>query len=48
MFGDLTEYTLSNGSLPFSVAVGDFNNDRKLDFSVANYGTDNLQIMLQT
>jgi hypothetical protein len=48
IFGNFTEYTLSNGSLPFSVAVGDFNNDRKLDFSVANYGTDNLQIMLQT
>jgi hypothetical protein len=33
---------------PFSVVVGDFNNDRKLDFAVANNGTDSLIILLQT
>jgi hypothetical protein len=33
---------------PFSVVIGDFNNDRKLDFAVANNGTDNLNIFLQT
>jgi predicted nucleotidyltransferase len=35
-------------SYPFLVVVGDFNNDRKLDFAVANNGTDSLNILLQT
>jgi hypothetical protein len=39
-----TEY----GSHPFAVVVGDFNNDKKLDFAVANNGTDSLNILLQT
>ena len=30
------------------MAVGDFNNDRKLDIAVANNGTDSLNILLQT
>jgi hypothetical protein len=46
-FEDLINYPIGNGSLPFSVSVGDFNNDRKLDFAVANNGTDNLEIFLQ-
>ncbi|CAF3510858.1 unnamed protein product [Rotaria socialis] len=33
---------------PFSVLVGDYNNDRKLDLAVANGGTDSLSILLQT
>jgi hypothetical protein len=36
------------GSHPFSVVIGDFNNDRKVDFAVANDGFDNLNILLQT
>jgi hypothetical protein len=36
------------GSLPLSVAVGDFDNDRKLGFAVVNEGTDSLKILLQT
>ena len=36
------------GSHPFSVVVGDFNGDRKMDFAVANNGTDSLSILLQT
>jgi hypothetical protein len=39
--------SMSYGSRPFSVVVGDFNNDRKLDFAVANNGTDSLNIFLQ-
>ena len=29
-------------SLPYSIAVGDFDNDSRLDLAVANYGTDNI------
>lgn len=47
-FQVLKEFSIGYRTLPFSVVVGDFNNDTKLDFAVANYGTDNLQIFLQT
>jgi hypothetical protein len=47
-FGNMVSIQLKYGSYPFSVLVGDFNNDRKLDFAVANNGTDSLQIFLQT
>jgi hypothetical protein len=47
-FAERTPVPLDYGSRPFMVLVGDFNNDRKLDFAVANYGTDSLQILLQT
>ena len=33
---------------PFSVIAGDYNNDKKLDFAVANHGRDDLEIYLQT
>jgi hypothetical protein len=42
------QMTYSTGSYSISVAVGDFNNDRKLDFAVINNGTDSLKILLQT
>ncbi len=47
-FANMVLIQLEYGSHPFSVLVGDFNNDRKLDFTVANDGTDSLQIFLQT
>ena len=47
LFGNMVFIQLEFGSHPFSVLVGDFNNDRKLDFTVANNGTDSLQIYLQ-
>ena len=47
-FVNMVFVQLKYGSHPFSVLVGDFNNDRKLDFAVANNGTDSLQIFLQT
>jgi hypothetical protein len=34
------------GSQPHSVAIGDFNNDGRSDVVVANYGTDNVGILL--
>jgi hypothetical protein len=40
-------FSMNYGSGPFSVVIGDFNNDRKLDFAVANDGTDSLTILLQ-
>jgi len=44
---DLVKFSMGYGSLPSSVVVGDFNNDRKLDFAVVNEGTDSLKILLQ-
>lgn len=39
-FANMVIIQLEYGSRPFSVLVSDFNNDRKLDFAVANNGTD--------
>ena len=39
---------LGYNSHPFLVLIADFNDDRKLDFAVANNGSDSLQIFLQT
>jgi hypothetical protein len=47
-FAEMTLISLEYGSHPFSVLVGDFNNDRKLDFAVANNDIDSLHILLQT
>jgi FG-GAP-like repeat len=47
-FADPTFFQLKYGSFPFFVVVADFNNDKKVDFAVANSGTDNLYILLQT
>ena len=47
-FSKVTLQPLGYGARPFSVLIGDFNNDRKLDFAVANGGTDSLSILLQT
>ncbi|CAF2588678.1 unnamed protein product [Rotaria sp. Silwood2] len=40
------EYSTGSGSQPYSVTVGDFNNDARLDIVVANYGTNNVGIFL--
>jgi hypothetical protein len=47
-FAEMTPVSLEYGSRPFMILVGDFNDDRKLDFAVANDGTDSLQILLQS
>ncbi|CAF4301274.1 unnamed protein product, partial [Rotaria sordida] len=44
-FSDPKFFSVGYGRLPFSVVVGDFNNDRKLDLVIANEGTDNLMML---
>ena len=39
-----TDYTV--GSLPYSVAVGDFNGDGKLDLATANQNSDTVSVLL--
>ena len=48
IFSEVILIQLEYGSGPFSVVMADYNNDRKLDFVVANNGADNLQVFLQT
>ncbi len=48
IFADLIKFSLDYGSSPFSVVVGDFNSDTKLDFAVLNEDSDSLEILLQT
>lgn len=48
MFEKITVYPLGYGSHLFFTIVGDFDNDRKLDFAAANNGTDSLNAFLQT
>jgi hypothetical protein len=45
-FAGVTTYSTGTSSKPHSVAIADFNNDNRLDIAVANYGTDNIGILL--
>ncbi|CAF4505415.1 unnamed protein product, partial [Rotaria sp. Silwood2] len=45
-FGSQKTLPSYKGSKPSSIAVGDFNNDKWLDIAVANYGTDNIGILI--
>jgi hypothetical protein len=45
-FADQTTFSTGTGSVPYSVALGDFNNDNRMDIAVANYGTGNVGIFL--
>jgi hypothetical protein len=45
-FSSVITYSTGNGSLPYSVAIGDFNNDNRLDIVVSNTGTVNLGIFI--
>jgi hypothetical protein len=47
-FASMRSFAVGYGSHPFMVVVGDFNKDAKLDFVVANNGTDSLDIFLQS
>jgi hypothetical protein len=41
-------YSVGYDARPQSIAIGDLNNDDMLDIVVANYGTDYVEILLQT
>jgi hypothetical protein len=45
-FSSQTTYNTGAGSAPSSIAVGDFNNDSRLDIVVANSGTNNIGVCL--
>ncbi|CAF4868753.1 unnamed protein product, partial [Rotaria sp. Silwood2] len=45
-FGNQTIFFTGSNSHPTSVAVGDFNNDSQLDIVVANFGANNVGILL--
>ncbi|CAF1202596.1 unnamed protein product [Adineta steineri] len=47
-FANQIIYAMEYGSEPFSIIIDDFNGDKKLDCAIANNGTDNLNIFLQT
>jgi hypothetical protein len=44
-FENETSYTTGSGSHPYSVSVGDLDNDGQLDVVVANSGNDNIELM---
>ncbi|CAF4525430.1 unnamed protein product [Rotaria socialis] len=46
-FENAKSYLLEYESRPYSVAVGDFNRDNWIDIAIANYGTDNVNIIVQ-
>jgi hypothetical protein len=43
-FSSVSNYSTGSDSYPMSVAVGDFNNDNRLDIVVVNAGTKNLYV----
>ena len=45
-FGKQTTYSTGNFSYPWSVALGDFNNDLRLDIAVINAGISNIEILI--
>ena len=45
-FENQITYSTGYDSIPYSLAVGDFNHDNNLDIAVANYGTNNIGIFL--
>ena len=47
-FVEEKRYSVGYNARPQSVSVGDINNDQMLDIAVANYGTGNVEIFLQT
>ncbi|CAF1210047.1 unnamed protein product [Adineta ricciae] len=46
-FGDEVSYPLGYESAPYSVALTDLNQDRKIDMVVACYGTDNINALVK-
>jgi hypothetical protein len=46
IFSIPTLYSTGNGSEPFRLATGDFNNDNQLDIAIANYGSNSFSVLL--
>ena len=46
IFADQTMYSTGDNSHPYAVAISDFNNDQRVDFVIANEGTDSIGILL--
>ena len=44
-FADVTSYSTGDGSTPYQIGIGDFNNDNISDIAVANYGTSNMVVL---
>ena len=44
-FADVMLFSTGQFSNPYSVAVGDFNNDKRMDIVVANRNTDNVSVI---
>jgi hypothetical protein len=47
-FFELKSYSLGYNARPQFIAIGDINNDNALDIAVANFGSDYVEILLQT
>ncbi|CAF4831166.1 unnamed protein product [Rotaria sp. Silwood1] len=47
-FSNPSTYSTGYDSFPLAVVSGDFNNDKQMDLAIANYGTNNVGIMLGT
>ena len=47
-FDNMIPYSMPYGSQPFAVVTSDFSQNGKVDFAVANRGTDSLSIYIQT
>jgi hypothetical protein len=45
-FATIMTFSTGDGSFPLGIAVGDFNNDHRLDIVVANFGTNTVGILL--
>jgi hypothetical protein len=45
-FSNQTTYPTGSGSRPYSIAIGDFNNDNQLDIAIANQGSNGFGVFL--
>lgn len=48
IFWNLKSYSVGHDANPYSVTISDFNKNSWLDIAVTNYGTNYVEILLQT
>ena len=46
-FGNQTSYSFGYGYQPYSIAVGDLNEDGWMDIAIACYGTDHVETLIK-